>query len=187
MDRSEAFSVLRSGPHAGATRRNSIHLLGATLFLLAVSTSCSSPSEVVNDSSFEPLTGNIRAQQAAVALADCLGEAGWDVSVSEHGGWGVEAAIPVEQERLYDEARLKCLEDLDLLTPSVDVDFAQYSYDNNLRVHNCLIENGYSVSEVPDRNVYVQRLLEDPNKENWDPYAEIFADDLARAVFDCPQ
>lgn len=112
---------------------------------------------------------------------------GWDVEVTDTGGWGIEAAIPNDQKSAYDAAFDECVQELELDNVQMTPELAEFNYDNNVRVVECLEEAGYSVPQQPAKGAFVQSLLDDPNSVPWDPYELVSADDLHSAILACPQ
>lgn len=133
------------------------------------------------------VSGNVVAYETATALAECLRAAGWEVEVTDTGGWGVEIGLPPEQLPAYQQARDTCSADLGVDETVMTDELADYAYDNNLRVVECLHGLGYSTPQPPSREAFITALVEDDDEVLWDPYALVPVDEFGRAARSCPQ
>lgn len=144
-----------------------------------------SPTSEVNPT--PTVEGNQRDFENATLLAACLTERGWDVEVTPGGGWGIEIELADEQADLYREDFDSCLEETGLDEVEMDEELANFVYDNNLRVIECLAEAGYSAEEPPDRDIFVAKIMETPDALIWDPFSLVPQGELPQAVMACPQ
>lgn len=165
-----------------------ITLLAGTLVLSACNQLDSDGPPIANgtDADVTNIEGNERMFKAATEIARCLEESGWDVQVTDGGGWGVEAGIPVGQEAAYQVAYEVCAIELGYNDVTMTEDLAAFNFENTSRVVSCLTDLGYETPSAPSRSAYITTLMEDPNSQPWDPYELIAEDDVAEAVFACP-
>lgn len=151
-------------------------------------TGCSVGAEPAASSSPTPsIEGNVYMYEASTAIADCLREQGWDVEVTSGGGWGIEVALPTEQQDAYNTAYDDCAKQTGYDELEMTPDLAAYNYDNTVRVVACLQDKGYSTPDGPTRQAYIDRVLESPDSIPWDPYELIAPADVPQAALDCPQ
>lgn len=132
-------------------------------------------------------SGNVLAFEYASKLAECLQAAGWNVEVTDTGGWGVEIGIPEDQAEAYRASNEACSEQVGLADLTLTPELAAYNYENNVRVSSCLEDLGWSTPTPPSRGGYISKVLEDAEAIVWDPYELVPPGDLARAATRCPQ
>jgi hypothetical protein len=132
------------------------------------------------------VAGNVREYEYNVALAACLAEVGWDAEVDGQGGWGIIVEVPEDQRDQYRMARDSCASELGSMLETTP-ETVEYSYDNFVRVDDCLKDLGYETPTPPDFQIFLEMSLEDPNVEVWNPYSYVPDDELPRAGLACPQ
>jgi len=138
------------------------------------------------DADVTNIEGNERMFKTATEVARCLEESGWDAQVTDGGGWGVEAGIPVGQEAAYQVAYEECAIELGYNDVTMTEELAAFNFDNTSRVVSCLTDLGHETPSQPSRSAYITTLMEDPNSQPWDPYELIADEDVAEAAFACP-
>ena len=173
--------ALRSRATGGA-------VVGFMVLVLAVAGCSATPADEVSPSpSASAPSGNAVMYEAAHQMGRCMQDRGWDVEVTDTGGWGIEAAIPNDQKSAYDTALAECTQQLGLDDIQMTPELAQFNYDNTVRVIECLDDAGYSTPDGPPQGSYVQALVDNPDSVPWDPYELVPADELQEAILSCPQ
>ncbi len=133
-------------------------------------------------------SGNLREYEYNVALAECINEKGWDVVVDGVGGWGIVFEnVPVDQQDAAIAASDECRATLGNEILEVNDDTINYTYDNNLRVTECLDALGYTTPIPPEREVFIAVVLDNPDDDSWDPYEFVSEESIGDAVIACPQ
>lgn len=105
----------------------------------------------------------------ATSMVSCLTPKGWDV---EQVGDALQSSVPQEQQDRYQLDIATCQAQLqygEIVTPPT----ANERYDNAVASADCLRGQGYSISEAPSREAYIEQLLAQ-QLPDWDPYAEVF-------------
>lgn len=133
------------------------------------------------------VTGNQYEYDLAVKTAKCLTDKGWEVEVDPQGGWGVVAGVPEAQADVYRDDYVACTDSLGLNDLKVTEESAKRTFENNVRVTECLTSEGYSIPETPSEKKFVSGTLEDPQTNLWDPYLLVPENELGAAVTACPQ
>lgn len=113
-------------------------------------------------------------------LVTCVESAGFDVEISDGG----LLAKPGSQESHYRTALAACEEAAiasGLVRPLEPPDEAELSawYDAFMLSYECLVREGYPVSEPPSRDSYIES-----DGRNWHPYDRISGSDVESL---CPQ
>lgn len=99
----------------------------------------------------------------------------------------MEVELPSEQASAYQSDYDDCVSSLPTDFTEVTEESAELTFDNNLRVLDCLEDAGYSTEDAPNRDSYIQQVLEDPKGVTWDPYALVPLNDRGNAITKCPQ
>jgi hypothetical protein len=122
-----------------------------------------------------------------VNLYDCMRSAGWNVTRLPDGGWSIK--VPPEQRDAYDAAQATCaaaLGPIPTVVPLTEADIrARYEY--LVRMRDCLIALGYTISEPPSVEQFVDSWESGP----WSPYNDL-ADQTGPGAWEqaneaCPQ
>lgn len=180
-----AFSRMLSDG-TGARLRTLAALLVS--LLLVVLTACSPVPPLYSEPSPSPsIQGNVRDYEYFTALAACMQDRGWNAEVRYSSGWSMGLEYPTAQKDLVNQAEEECSREVGTGIFEPNVKNAEYNYDNNVRVLDCLHEHGYPTTEPPTKAHYVNQVLEDRLSIAWDPYDEVPVDERRAAVMTCPQ
>lgn len=95
---------------------------------------------------------------------------GWDVTVDPDEG-SFRAKYPSDQDAQYRADSESCYDELGYsMTPSpVSTEEADRLYDHWLPIAECLEENGYTLSEPPSRQAFVEETVRN-RVPPWHPY-----------------
>lgn len=153
-------------------------LLGVTLAMGA----CSPDEAVV------PPPGPESTDDYGMVMARCLNEKGWNVSAVADGGFETDT-VPAEQMEQFQADIAQCqsvhgYSNDYLYTP----ERAESFFDASLETAECLRELGYSISDPPSRQAFVEALVND-EPPPWYPHHEAMAAGgrLAELEAACPQ
>lgn len=173
------------------TRLRQICLILSAVLVLAGCSSQAPPSSPSDNASVPnqnlPVEGNQYEYENAVKTAACMTDKGWEAEVDPQGGWGVVAGFPPEQADIYRADYVDCVDEIGLGSVEITEDVAQRTFNNNVRVTQCLISAGFTTSETPNERTFVSKTMEDPQADVWNPYELIAKDALVNAVTTCPQ
>lgn len=121
-------------------------------------------------------------------LAACLREAGWDVVVDPAGGMRLDS-LTVEQRPAFQAAKAACQQDIGLPPPPRPLSESEIRdrYQYLLQARQCLMELGYTISEPPSVDAFIESWATGP----WSPYSDVVdvanREQLAEANEKCPQ
>lgn len=132
------------------------------------------------------------AANPSEAIATCLREKGWDVTV--HPDNSISSEYPEEQDDQFMSDYENCSDQVhpDQPRPPMTEAQAEAYFDALLDVADCVRGLGYRVAEPPSRQAAVEALQQEIIDLGWDPYesavlgggTEEEIDDVYRA---CPQ
>ncbi|MCD1570799.1 hypothetical protein [Agromyces mediolanus] len=120
------------------------------------------------------LGGRTVSQVLSQAMYDCMVDAGWvNLTVADDGSMSGE--VPAAQSEQYDTDFAECQAQVDRNYPIPEMtDSAiRERYAREVEARDCLIAQGYSVSEPPSEQVWVETFTSDP-ASLWLPYFEVF-------------
>ena len=144
---------------------------------------------------FEPVTGygdfsgqdrfEVDNYQLVRLLARCVADHGFFLTPTEDGAGLLFQAVPPEQNQLAQAVLTACREGLRLEKPvPPTVEQLEEIHAYLIAVARCLESEGYSVTEPPSVDVFV-----DSQAGAWNPYDDLVADvaELSRLNQVCPQ
>lgn len=106
---------------------------------------------------------------------DCIVGEGWTtITLKEDGAYGGD--VPEEQRDAYDASQDRCQEKVEAMfpTPVMSDRAIRERYGYELKTRQCLITQGYSISEPPSVEVWLEQF-KNPQDGLWLPYAEVGA------------
>ncbi|WP_162564421.1 MULTISPECIES: hypothetical protein [Microbacterium] len=136
----------------------------------------------VDEPKATPLNDYFSSDEDSLAIVRCLSADGWDATFIEEDG-SVEMRASPGQEAKLDAAFATCMEDLKISKPtdvsSADIDVAYAWYEE---ISECLDSYEWPTPPIPSR----QSFHDSYDDSAWLPWSEIPAQDLPRAVEQCP-
>lgn len=118
-----------------------------------------------------------------LALAECLRQRGWEVTV---GSDGLGVDYPTDQANQFETDQAACIEiaGIDTGAPAISEEEADWLYDAFLDIVPCVEAQGITVSEPPSRAAFVEQTVTG-SIVPWHPYdgAPERSDEL---MVDCP-
>ncbi|WP_199038009.1 hypothetical protein [Glycomyces salinus] len=157
------------------------------LLLLPACSDGESESPGENASDYMPLMSNLEAGEI---MQDCMTEHGWEVELNEFNE--IESSHEEAQADQYQADLESCWAEhgFDKPPPPMDRDTAGEFFDLVVESAGCLEDLGYSISEPPGREDYIEALVS-TNGAIWDPYADIVEsttpEEWDEARRSCPQ
>lgn len=185
-------------PVEAATRRIGLAVVAV---LLTVSCSTEPSSDEGSDSTTgsssdrpgEPPIYTGTPDQYYAKIIPCMRERGFVLTPNDpRDGPGWEADYPPDQTEAFQSALRECEFEIGVLPPPglATPEEASEEYDRQLALRDCLVANGYPVSEPPSRDVYVADY-NDPDGVHWLAYDLIIntqpRDVYLAAATVCPQ
>ncbi|PKI92879.1 hypothetical protein CW368_00795 [Actinomycetales bacterium SN12] len=165
-----------------------VRLTFASVAVAALLTGCA-PSAVTPEPTGAPVQEQDSARdefEASYALADCLNEKGWEVTVSEKDG-AVRFEGATAQMDQYQADQEECMpDDAPTLADLTDAQWAEL-YVMETQTAQCLRDDGVAVPEVPSEQVFVEKYQ---GSEPWTSYSFVgeVAQDRWEELNDiCPQ
>jgi hypothetical protein len=165
--------------------------VGTLLIGLALIAACSSEDPAPagdNTGEYMPL---ISSQEAGELMQQCMSNRGWEVELNEFAE--LESNLPDESQSDEYNADIEACwgeHDLDKPPRPMDQATAEAYFDLLVESAGCLEDLGFSISEPPSRETYVEQLAS-ADSLPWDPFADIVElvtgeewDEARRA---CPQ
>lgn len=103
--------------------------------------------------------------------ADCLRAAGWDAQVNAAGDGLSVASLPQEQRPAFMQALTECKERIGLPPPAEPLGDSEIraTYRYWLEMRECLMDLGYTISEPPSQDAFVESWSTGP----WSPYNDV--------------
>jgi hypothetical protein len=122
-------------------------------------------------------------------LADCLQDAGWDVTLDDQNGLSV--GVTAAQREAFQAARDRCVASLgEPPTPApLSEQQIRARYDYLVEARQCLLRLGYTISEPPSVEQFLDTYVS--SSAPWSPYNEL-ADETTQGQWEqataaCPQ
>ena len=112
--------------------------------------------------------GTPRQQLEADLFADCLADKGFK---PVHDGIAVGVRVPDEQRAVYEEAVAECGEFAESRLPPLEVLTGEPYYDALTEVASCLTGLGYTVSDPPTLDTFLDSLS--AGEPPWNPYLDL--------------
>lgn len=161
----------------------------AVAVVMLVGCSTMEPADDAASASAQPQANDSFAEKwpDSQALADCLNEKGWDVTLNEAtGGVGFEGTT--EQMDQYEIDQAECMPEDDSI-PLSEFTSEQWTalYQAELETAECLRAEGVSVEEAPSEQVFIDRYQ---SSEPWMSYTfvgEVSSDRWDELNMLCPQ
>ena len=127
-------------------------------------------------------------------VIQCLHDRGWVDVKQADDAWGIDAStVPQAQLGSFDSDRTACEEKAGPAPNDVPLDEARINriYDHWVAMRSCLADLGYTTSEPPSREVFIDDYLHNPDGP-WSPYIDLDATDHTQAEWNqitttCPQ
>jgi len=140
----------------------------AASFSVAVLVACGPMPSPVNSPSARVSSG---VEGWTTAMTGCLRDAGWDVVADPAGDGFSVNGLSGEQRPAYIAAEGKCEQQVGPPPPAVPLDEAQIRerYGFLLDARECLIGLGYSISEPPSEEAFLESWATGP----WSPYNDV--------------
>lgn len=146
------------------------------LFVVALGLSgCGATANVPTDASTPgQLSGS--DPDFATNMMTCLGADGWDVDIV--AGNNIEATLTSEQQDPYLAAVQACKEDFGY-DQAIELDESQLKelYRGLVAMTRCIEDQGYSISEIPSEQTFLESRYFDPYGELRDPTTPYTLDD----------
>ncbi|MCM3658579.1 hypothetical protein M3147_15085 [Agromyces mediolanus] len=120
------------------------------------------------------LGGRTVSQVLSQAMHECMVDAGWvNLTVADDGSMSGE--IPAAQSDQYEEDFGECQAQVELNypVPEMTESAIRERYAREVGTRDCLIAQGYSISDPPSEQVWVETFTSDP-ASLWLPYFEVF-------------
>lgn len=115
----------------------------------------------------------------------CMTELGWEVTANSDGT-GVTYEGTAEQEVAMNTAFQACRDAIAFdINDLLNEDFLSLRYEDRLQVAHCLREAGYTVTDPPSREVFIEQRLQGHGPA-WDPIGDIPDSQLYDAMQGCP-
>jgi hypothetical protein len=153
----------------------------ATTLVVALAACSSAPTGSANEHSSTPTSQSSAVSTAstiapqrdyAVNMVRCLTGKGWNVVLSDQGGYLTPDGIPNEQADQYDADVKSCRAKFGydkISAPNITRAQAQKLYGDLLNVATCVRGQGYTVPDPPSEQTFVDALVNYPIPI-WHPY-----------------
>lgn len=182
-------------------RRRVLHTVTAML-AIGMLAACASPAsappaETTPTQVREPdanglFDGKTRAQASGEMRFKCMQDAGWTQLVLDPDG-SISGHVPIEQNDKYYEDEAACVAEMEKVYPLVPMSdrAIRERYGDELKTRECLIAQGYDISEPPSEQAYVEWFT-GITDDLWDPYWEVISEtntseaDLVALKQKCP-
>lgn len=164
-------------------RRGSTAALGlcAAAALAGCTTAASTPSSDASSAVSGARSRYPEPIDLAKARARCLEQSGWAVTVRDDATITADLEPGTESDYRQDDAN--CLKSLGI-DPDAPPTQAQLrrAYEVSVKGAACLRDGGWSISNAPTFDTFVDKYESDP----WYPWAEVSDEDFAEATKLCP-
>lgn len=168
-------------------------LIAGAIACVAISLSaCSAPAETHTGSDSPNPTGNpdysyldhldgngllggrTVSQVLSQTMYDCMVNAGWvNLTLDDDGSFSGD--IPPDQSDQYDADNADCQTTVESKypLPKMSDSAIRERYALELKTRDCLIAQGYTISDPPSEQVWIEAFTSNPS-ELWLPYFEVF-------------
>jgi hypothetical protein len=120
------------------------------------------------------LGGRTLPQVLGQTMYDCMVDAGWvNLTLDDDGSFGGD--IPPAQSHQYDADAAECQTTVELRypLPKMSDSAIRERYALELKTRDCLITQGYTISDPPSEQVWIEAFTSSSSKL-WLPYFEVF-------------
>lgn len=172
--------------------RQSRLLLAPAVLVSSLLAGCSgSPDGTAESAKWSPpawfATQAQALEELRVGLQSCMDDEGWNVTIDDRGG--IVDMIPRDQMDAISAALDECYDTAgyDVSASAIKTltrdDYISW-YQANLDTRDCLVAQGYDISEPPSQDAWVDKMLADTERSSttgdvshvpsWDPYDDTF-------------